>query len=124
MKTINFNTENTKEFAQAYNEAVKDGKDSFMFQDGEFLTKYAYYLLQHLFNEKMASGEFNQEKQFLPPLKKGDKIDVFKNGKLWCVNVLVNEILGDKLKFFNQGQDDHVWVDKKDCKISKGYGQK
>jgi hypothetical protein len=65
MTNINFNRDNVKQFIQLYNRATKDKKDSFMFQDGEFLTKYAYYLIQHLVNEKIAKGKFNEGKVFM-----------------------------------------------------------
>lgn len=65
MKTINFDTENAKDFIRTYNKSVKNNKDSFLFQDGEFLTKYAYYLIQHLVNEKIAKGKFNEGKIFM-----------------------------------------------------------
>lgn len=33
---------------KAYEEAVKEGKEQFIFEDQEVLTVYAKYLLQHL----------------------------------------------------------------------------
>lgn len=65
MKNINFTTENVKNFTRLYNKANREGKESFKFQDGEFLTKYAYYLIQHLVNEKIIKGKFNDKKHFL-----------------------------------------------------------
>jgi len=65
MKNINFDTNNVKEFTRLYNKANREEKESFIFQDGEFLTKYAYYLIQHLTNEKIVRGKFNNKKHFL-----------------------------------------------------------
>lgn len=65
MKNISFDRDNGKEFVRLYNKATKTGKESFMFQDGEFLTKYAYYLIQHLVNEKILAGKFNEGKIFM-----------------------------------------------------------
>lgn len=65
MKNISFDRDNVKEFVRLYNKATKNKTDSFMFQDGEFLTKYAYYLIQHLVNEKIVTGKFNEGKIFM-----------------------------------------------------------
>lgn len=38
-------------FRKAYNQAVKENKDSFTFDGNEFVTNYAKYLLQYLDQE-------------------------------------------------------------------------
>lgn len=65
MNTVNFNANNAAIFVSKYNKAIKDGKDSFLFREGEYVTRFAYYLIQHLCNEKIISGLFNEAKIFV-----------------------------------------------------------
>jgi hypothetical protein len=45
---ISFNPTNFKELKRLYFQAVKEGKESFMFEGHEVLTSYAKYLIEYL----------------------------------------------------------------------------
>jgi hypothetical protein len=45
---INFDKAKTERLRKAYKLAVKDQQEQFTFEGKEYLTKYAYYLLQYL----------------------------------------------------------------------------
>lgn len=48
MSHVNFDRVTFDKFKQAYNEAVKEDKKTFFFNNDEYLTKYAYYLIEYL----------------------------------------------------------------------------
>lgn len=50
METIEYNKSKLKLLKKAYNEAVNQKKDSFTFQNQEYVTDYAKYLIEHLNN--------------------------------------------------------------------------
>ena len=45
---INFTPAKVKALRKAHEEAVKAGKDQFVFEDRDFVTDYAKYLLEYL----------------------------------------------------------------------------
>lgn len=47
-KQIEFTPEKAEQLRKAYNKAVEEKKDSFVFQGDEFVTSYAKYLLEYL----------------------------------------------------------------------------
>lgn len=47
-KEVQFDKDKLKRFKRAYNKAVKERKDSFIFDDNEYLTLYAKYLIEYL----------------------------------------------------------------------------
>ena len=64
MGQVNFNTENVGGFIAAYNKAVDETAASFNFDGGDYVTKYAYYLIQLLVDKKIVIGIFNDNKKF------------------------------------------------------------
>lgn len=48
MESINFDRTKLKELKQLYSIAVKDGRESFMYEGHELLTSYAKYLIEFL----------------------------------------------------------------------------
>lgn len=64
MNTVSFNKYNTVDFAKAYNKARSAQEKTFLFEGGEYVIDYAYYLLQHLVNEKLITGTFDDKKIF------------------------------------------------------------
>jgi hypothetical protein len=48
MQTINFDREKLRRLKTAYDRAVKQGNESFMFDGNELLTAYAKYLIEYL----------------------------------------------------------------------------
>lgn len=50
MDSITINHENYKQLKKAYDKAVKDGVDQFIFEGSELVTKFAKYLLEHMRN--------------------------------------------------------------------------
>lgn len=54
MKMINFDRQKLRELKTLYNKAVKENKESFMYNGDEYLTSYAKYVIEYLetrFNE-------------------------------------------------------------------------
>lgn len=45
---ITFTREKVNKFKRAYNKAVKEKKESFIFNDREVLTSYAKYMIEYL----------------------------------------------------------------------------
>lgn len=50
MNTINFDVYKLQSLKTQYNKAIKDGKDSFIWNGNELLTSYAKYLIEYLNN--------------------------------------------------------------------------
>lgn len=51
-------------------------------------------------------------------MKEGDHIDVYKDDKVWCTDVVVNRVTKHGfVRFFHQGMDGDVWTDGNDCKL-------
>jgi hypothetical protein len=48
MKMINFDRQKLKELKNLYNKAVKDNKESFIYNGDEYLTSYAKYVIEYL----------------------------------------------------------------------------
>lgn len=48
MNTINFDKHLLAKLKEAYDIAVKEGKESFVFEGHELLTSYAKYLIEYL----------------------------------------------------------------------------
>jgi len=51
MNTINFTEEKLTALIDLYNQAVKEGKESFLFEGQEVLISYAKYLIEYLKGE-------------------------------------------------------------------------
>jgi hypothetical protein len=49
-KTITANFETLKRLKKAYEQAVAEGREQFVFDDCEMLTLYAKYLIEHITN--------------------------------------------------------------------------
>jgi len=64
-KMVEFTPKIAKRFADDHNKAVKEGKDSFMFDGNEFVTMYAHYCLEYLAMNKVITGKFNERKLFI-----------------------------------------------------------
>ena len=45
----------------------------------------------------------------------GDRVDVYRDGKMWCPNALVTDVSATHLSFYNQGQDDTISVPLTQC---------
>lgn len=55
MNTVNFDKQKLAKLKSQYNKAIKDGKESFIFDSNELLVSYAKYLIEYLetiFNKK------------------------------------------------------------------------
>lgn len=65
MAVVEFNSNNVNQFYKAYNKARTGQKEVFTFEGAEYVTNYAYYLLQHLMNEHLISGSFDENKLFI-----------------------------------------------------------
>jgi hypothetical protein len=51
MTTINFDRIKLKALKKKYTEAVKDNKETFIFEGNEFLVSYAKYVIEYLENK-------------------------------------------------------------------------
>lgn len=56
-KEISFDVKLYKELKKSYEKAVKDNKETFIFMDNEWLTKYAKYVLQYLEMQGIGKGD-------------------------------------------------------------------
>ncbi len=63
-KTIEFTKVSAKLFVKEYNKAQKEKAVSFLFDGGEFITGYAYYMIQYLEMKKIVNGAFDNDKIF------------------------------------------------------------
>ena len=48
MKEIPINLESYKRIKKAYNKAIKENKEVFLYDDSAMLVKYAYYLIGYM----------------------------------------------------------------------------
>lgn len=48
MSAVNFNKELFEQFKEKYNEALKEDKKTFVFEGEEYVTTYAYWVIQYL----------------------------------------------------------------------------
>lgn len=64
MNTVTFTAKTAKLFVNDYNKAAKNRDYTFVFDGNEYVVNYAYYLIQHLVNEKIINGSFDTDKQF------------------------------------------------------------
>lgn len=48
MKNVSFSPNDFKQFKKIYGDAIKTGKESFIFKGDEYLTAYAKYLIEYL----------------------------------------------------------------------------
>ncbi len=65
MKTVSFTPASAKLFAKEHNKAVKEGKKSFFFNEDEYLTAYAHYVLEYMVMQKIIVGKFDNNKIFI-----------------------------------------------------------
>jgi len=63
-KTVQFTKQSVKSFIKEYNKARKSSATEFIFEDNEYLTDYAYYLIEYFIIEKSVKGKFNKDKIF------------------------------------------------------------
>jgi hypothetical protein len=64
MKHIQFTQESADRLIKAYNKARKDGLKEFTFDGNEYVTDYAYYMIQYMIMQKAVTGTFDQNKIF------------------------------------------------------------
>lgn len=60
METVEFNKHTAMQFGRAYNKAVREGQEMFVFKEKPMLTKYGFFLVQHLINVGLIKGELNK----------------------------------------------------------------
>ena len=64
-KMIEFTPKRANRFADEHNKAVKENKESFIFDGNEFVTAYAHYVLEYLTMNKVITGKFDNKKIFI-----------------------------------------------------------
>ena len=57
---INFNKRTAMQFGRAYNKALRENEEYFIFEDNVLYTKYAYYLCLNLINEGIIKGTMHK----------------------------------------------------------------
>lgn len=63
-KHLSFNKHDAKLFVRHYNKAKTDKKESFFFKGDEYVTDFAYYVIQYLEMNQMLSGKFDDNKKY------------------------------------------------------------
>lgn len=64
MKHIQFTQESAGRLIKAYNKSRKDGLKDFVFDGNEYVTDYAYYMIQYMVTQKAITGKFDEKKLF------------------------------------------------------------
>jgi hypothetical protein len=64
-KQITFTPASARLFAKTHNKAVKEGLQSFIFNEDEFVTAYAHYVLEYMVMNKIIAGKFDDKKVFI-----------------------------------------------------------
>jgi hypothetical protein len=64
-KQITFTPASAKLFAKIHNKAVREGAQSFIFNEDEYVTAYAHYMLEYMVMNKIIAGKFDDNKVFV-----------------------------------------------------------
>jgi hypothetical protein len=62
--TVEFSRESAPSFIKAYNKAVNADAKEFKHDDREWVTSYAYYVIQYLEMQKIIIGTFDAKKHY------------------------------------------------------------
>lgn len=62
---VTFTQASAKLFAKAHNKAIKEGLQSFIFNEDEYVTAYAHYVLEYMVMKKVIAGKFDDKKLFI-----------------------------------------------------------
>lgn len=61
LHAVEFTEITGRKFVSHYNDAVTGGRDSFTFESHEYVTTFAYYLIQYLMMHNVVSGTFDDK---------------------------------------------------------------
>lgn len=61
---VEFTEVNARSFVAIYNDAITGGRESFTFEGLEYVTAFAYFVIQYLLLHKVVAGTFDDKRIF------------------------------------------------------------